>query len=127
MYADALSLLHPASSVAELGANLSEGDYGRALAVLPFVALDAATMGKGKAVGSGVKGATKMPIEDVGKFLGGGKNWHQTNLKKDYIKKFEKLLKGDTNADFYLNKDTKEVFIKSNKSGIWVDTGQKIK
>lgn len=40
---DILSLL-PFSSIAEVGANVSEGNYGIALGILPFVVLDAATL-----------------------------------------------------------------------------------
>ncbi len=66
-----------------------------------------------------------MSPDDIGKFLGAGKNWHGTTAKKDYLKQFSKQLKGDTNADFYIDKTTKEVFLKSNKSGNWINTGQK--
>ena len=35
-------------------------------------------------------------------------------------------LKGDKNADIYINKVTKGVFLKGNKSDVWVPTGQKL-
>ena len=44
------------------------------------------------------------------------KNWHKTSAKSKFLSKFKKELKGDTNADFYIDKSTKEVFLKSNKS-----------
>lgn len=72
------------------------------------------------------KNAKKMLPDEIGAFLGAGKNWHKTSAKSDFLKKFKKELKGDTNADFYIDKSTKEVFLKSNKSGNWINTGQKI-
>lgn len=66
-----------------------------------------------------------MSLDDIGKFLGVGKDWHKTSAKSNFIKKFRKQLKGGTNADFYIDEGTKEVFLKSNKSSNWVNTGQK--
>lgn len=65
-----------------------------------------------KGVGNIAKNTSKMSSDDIGKFLGAGKNWHGTTAKKDYLKQFSKQLKGDTNADFYIDKTTKEVFFK---------------
>ena len=76
-----------------------------------------------KAVGIG-KGASKMSIDDIGEFLGGGKNWHKTKVKTNFLGEFRKQLRGDTNADFWLDDTTKEVLLKSNKSNIWVKTGR---
>ena len=51
--------------------------------------------------------------------------WHDTNAKKDYLKKFEKKMKGDTNADFHIDKDTNDIYLKTNKKDIWINTGDK--
>jgi hypothetical protein len=40
-------------------------------------------------------------------------------------KQFKKELKGDKNADFYDDKTTKNVFLKSIKSENWINTGKK--
>ena len=71
------------------------------------------------------KDAIKLDPEEIGDFLGAGKNWHQGSAKKDFLKQFKKELKGDTNADFYIDKKTEEVFLKSNKSGNWINTNKK--
>ena len=71
------------------------------------------------------KNAVKMSIEEIGDFLNAGKNWHKTSAKPDFLGKFRKELKGDSNADFYLDKVTNEVLLKSNKSKNWVQRGQK--
>lgn len=71
------------------------------------------------------KNAKKMSLDDIGDFLGAGKDWHKGSAKIDFLKQFKKELKGDTNADFYFDETTREVFLKSNKSGIWINTGQK--
>jgi hypothetical protein len=71
------------------------------------------------------KDAKKMSPDDIGEFLGEGKNWHKTKAKSNFLNFFKKELKGDTNADFYVDKITKEVYLKSNKSGNWIKTGQK--
>ena len=71
------------------------------------------------------KNTKKMSPEDIGNFLKAGKDWHKGSAKSNFLKQFKKELKGDTNADFYIDKITKEVFLKSNKSGNWINTGQK--
>lgn len=50
-------------------------------------------------------------------------NWHKGNYKNAMINKFRKELKGSTNADFYIDTKTNQVYLKGNKSGAWVDTG----
>jgi RHS repeat-associated protein len=71
------------------------------------------------------KNAKKMSLDDFGKFLGAGKDWHSGKAKKQFLQQFKRQLKGDTNADFYIDENTKEVFLKSNKSGHWINTGKK--
>lgn len=71
------------------------------------------------------KNARKMLPDEIGDFLQAGKNWHKGSAKGDFLKQFKKALKGDTNADFYIDETTKDVFLKSNKSGKWINTGQK--
>ena len=78
-----------------------------------------------KTVANIAKNAKKMSPDDIGKFLNAGKDWHKGSAKGDFLKQFKKELKGDTNADFYIDKTTREVFLKSNKSGNWINTGQK--
>ena len=34
-------------------------------------------------------------------------------------------MKGDTNADFHINKDTNDIYLKTNKK-IWINTGDKL-
>jgi hypothetical protein len=75
-------------------------------------------------VGSNAK---KMSSNEIGEFLGEGENWHQTSAKRDFLSKFKKQLRGDTNADFYIDKGTGQVLLYSNKSKIWIETGQFIK
>ncbi|HMQ70796.1 MAG TPA: hypothetical protein PKC58_17605, partial [Ignavibacteria bacterium] len=78
-----------------------------------------------KGVSNIAKNAKKMSPDDIGDFLKAGKDWHKGSAKKDFLKQFKKELKGDTNADFYFDKTTKDVFLKSNKSGNWIKTGLK--
>ncbi|MBK8445124.1 MAG: hypothetical protein IPL35_17730 [Sphingobacteriales bacterium] len=54
-----------------------------------------------------------------------GKDWHKGPAKGKFLKEFQKELKGDINADFYMDSNTKDVFLKSNKSGNWINTGKK--
>ncbi|MEN9638925.1 MAG: hypothetical protein RLZZ262_793 [Bacteroidota bacterium] len=72
------------------------------------------------------KNARRMSLDEIGDFLKAGKDWHKTNAKTQFLNQFKKELKGDTNADFYIDKVTKEVFLKSNKSGNWINTGQRL-
>lgn len=78
-----------------------------------------------KGVSNIAKNAKKMSPDDIGKFLNAGKDWHKGSAKGNFLKQFKKELKGDTNADFYIDNTTREVFLKSNKSGNWINTGQK--
>ena len=34
-------------------------------------------------------------------------------------------MKGDTNADFHINKDTNDIYLKTNKKDIWINTEDK--
>ena len=83
-----------------------------------------------KNLGAAVKGKVgnnfrKMTPDEIGKFLGAGKNWHKTNVKGDYVRQFEKGLRGDKNADFYIDKATNEVVLKGNQNHVYVRTGDK--
>jgi len=69
------------------------------------------------------KNANKLDANDIGDLLDAGPNWHKGPAKKKYLARFRKQLKGDTNADFYVDKDTREVFLKTNKNGYWIKTG----
>jgi uncharacterized protein RhaS with RHS repeats len=68
------------------------------------------------------KNAKKMSTDEIESLL--GKNWHQNGGKTKFLNQFKKLLKGDINADFYVDKVSQEVFLKSNKSGNWIPTGR---
>lgn len=59
------------------------------------------------------KNSVKMSEKAIGEFLQAGENWHKTNAKTKFLNQFKKQLKGDTNADFYIDKTTKEVFSKN--------------
>ena len=56
----------------------------------------------------------KMTDEEIARFFG-DEEWHDTNAKKDYLGNFKKKMKGDTNADFHINKDTNDIYLKTNK------------
>jgi len=71
--------------------------------------------------GPALKDAKKMKSKDIDKFL--GKDWHKNGEKRKLLKQFRKELKGSTNADFYINKKTKEIFIKGNKSSELIKVG----
>ncbi|MEA5403387.1 hypothetical protein VB776_10700 [Arcicella sp. DC2W] len=46
-----------------------------------------------------------MSVEDIREFLNAGPNWHSRGtFKTDFLKQFSKELRGDTNADFYIDK-----------------------
>ena len=79
----------------------------------------------GKSVSKLAKKSRKMSTDEIEKFLDSGVDWHKTSAKKDFLKGFRKELKGDLNADFWVDKTTKEVFLKSNKSSNWIPTGLK--
>ncbi len=102
------------------------GEWGDAclsgISTIPYVG-DA--IGKGGKLASRIgKNAKKLSIDEIGDFLGAGKNWHEGKAKKKFLNKFKKELKGDTNADFYVDKKTKEILLKSNKNKNWVRTGE---
>lgn len=64
-----------------------------------------------------------MTPDEIGKYFN-DKNWHKGDYKKSLMKDFQKELKGSTNVDLYVDKTTKQVYLKGNKSGTWVDTGE---
>ncbi len=68
------------------------------------------------------KNAKKADTKDIDKIL--GNNWHKNGAKTKFLKPYLKQLKGSTNADFYIDKTTKEILLKGNKSNAWVRTGQ---
>ena len=35
-------------------------------------------------------------------------------------------MKGATNADFHINKDTNDIYLKTNEKEIWINTGDKL-
>ena len=55
-----------------------------------------------------------MTDKEIARFFGDEK-WHKTKTKKNYLKIFEKEMKGDTNADFHINKDTNDIYLKTNE------------
>lgn len=60
-----------------------------------------------KVVRNIAKNAKKMSPDDIGKFLNAGKDWHKGSAEGNFLKQFKKELKGDTNADFYIDKTTR--------------------
>lgn len=115
-----------------------------AVAVSPVAALEGAAQGAAiggaAGIGIGVYIAKKngdgdscdsnntrgMTDEELADFLGEGDDWHYDGkAKDDYRKGFRKQLRGDTNADFQIDKDTREVVLRGNKNkDIYVRTGQ---
>ena len=75
--------------------------------------------------GSTYANARKMTDEEIARFFGDEK-WHDTKAKKKYLKIFEKEMKGDTNADFHINNDTNDIYLKTNEKEIWINTGDKL-
>ncbi|MDR1544787.1 MAG: hypothetical protein LBS50_10370 [Prevotellaceae bacterium] len=73
------------------------------------------------------KNTNKMLDKDLNKVLGEG--WHEkgSTAKKKYLKTYEKELRGNTNADFYMDKNNGDIFLKSNQSNNWVKTKDNIK
>ena len=77
-----------------------------------------------KSLGNKFSNARKMTPKEINQFFG-DKEWHDKNInKKSMINKFRKELKGSTNADMYIDRETKQIFLKGNKSNAWVDTGE---
>ena len=74
--------------------------------------------------GSIYANAREMTDEEIARFFGDEK-WHDTNAKPDYLDIFQKEMKGNTNADFYKNNDTNDIYLKTNKKNIWINTGDK--
>ncbi|MDQ6955650.1 MAG: Hint domain-containing protein [Mariprofundaceae bacterium] len=69
------------------------------------------------------KSAKKLTTNQIGDFLGAGPNWHKGQAKKKFLKQFKQQMKGDTNADFHIDKRTGEILLQTNKSKIWIRTG----
>jgi RHS repeat-associated protein len=65
----------------------------------------------------------KMTPKEIGDFLKEGDNWHKGNGKTNYLKEFQKQLRGDKNSDFLVDKKTNEVVLRSNKTNTYVRTG----
>jgi RHS repeat-associated protein len=67
--------------------------------------------------------AEKMKEKDLAEYFD-DPNWHKKNsTKKATLKRYKKEMKGDTNADFYIDEGTKEILLKTNKSKHWIRTG----
>ena len=54
------------------------------------------------------------------------KNGTKLMQKKNYLGIFKKEMKGDINADFHINKDTNDIYLKTNEKEIWINTGDKL-
>ena len=67
-----------------------------------------------------------MPPDELSKFFGAS-NWHQTKAKRKLIDRFEDKLRGDRNVDILIDNNTKEVFLRGNKSKIIINTGERLK
>ena len=67
----------------------------------------------------------KMTDEEIARSFDDEK-WHKTNAKKNYLGIFKKEMKGDINADFHINKDTNDIYLKTNEKEIWINTGDKL-
>ena len=59
--------------------------------------------------GSTYANAREMTDKEIGRFFGDEK-WHDTSAK----------------PDFYINKDTNDVYLKTNEKEIWINTGDKL-
>lgn len=115
------------SAASDISYGAIEKDNTNVVMGMAGIVVDAVPGGKdAKTLVNIAKNAKKMSIEEIGKFLKAGIDWHKGSAKKDFLKMFKKELKGDTNADFYIDKSTKDVYLKSNKSGNWINTGQKL-
>ena len=64
----------------------------------------------------------KMTNSEIAKYFGDN-NWHKGKYKERLIHHYKKELKGSTNVDLYIDKSTKEVYLRGNKSNAWVKTG----
>ncbi len=82
----------------------------------------------GEAQGSNMKSeniganSRRLTETEIGEIFG-DPNWHKTKLKEKLLKAYYKQLKGSTNFDFYIDKTSKEILLKGNKTGAWVQTG----
>ena len=83
------------------------------------------TVLSGAEAAKAAKNTTKMVEKDIDKVL--GKGWHTNGEKDRYVESFKKELRGNTNADFYIDKDNGDIFLKGNNSNNWVKTGDNIK
>ena len=75
--------------------------------------------------GSTYANARKMTDKEIGLFFDDEK-WHKTSAKRDYLSFFKKEMKGDDNADFYINNDTNDIYLRTNRKKIWINTGNKL-
>ena len=66
-----------------------------------------------------------MTDKEIERFFG-DEEWHKNGAKSDYLGNFAKKMKGDNNADFYINNDTNDIYLKTNRKEIWIDTGDKL-
>ncbi|MNK04936.1 hypothetical protein D3C87_228090 [compost metagenome] len=67
------------------------------------------------------KNCKKMSESQITQLLGEG--WHKNGAKTKIVKKFGRDLKGSTNADFFIEKNTGEILLQGNQSKAWVQTG----
>lgn len=112
----------PAAMVAVHGGGVTAaGTVGTGKEIMGLVNYFA-KKGHGSAGDNFGKNSRKMTLDEIESFL--GKNWHQNGAKTKFLNKFKKQLRGDTNADFCIDKATNEVLLKSNRSGVWVKTGE---
>ena len=65
----------------------------------------------------------KMTEKELDEYF--GKGWHRDSKgKKKLIAKYRKELKGSTNVDIHIEKDTREIILVGNKSNARVATGE---
>ena len=94
-----------------------------------FDAMKARRVVSGSEAAKLAKNTDRMLDKDLNKILGEG--WHSkgSTAKKNYVKTYEKELRGNTNPDFYIDKNNGDIFLKSTQSGnpVWVKTKNNIK
>lgn len=62
----------------------------------------------------------KMTVDEITTFL--GLNWHKNGAKTKYLAKYKGKMKGDNNADFYVHKKTKRVYLVTNRKKYVIET-----
>ncbi len=66
-----------------------------------------------------------MTEKEIGDFLDAGDDWHYNGkAKSNFVKNFNKQLKGERNPDFRINKNTKEVYLKPRSGKPEIPTGK---